>query len=112
MTSYQLSARSKNILDTLLGLGGALAGYITANATSFGQYAPEAGIAGLIFAYFVSDALTYVDTGQLPPTSTLEQQALASVQAFQKLPNLTPQEQQILNLAQGVLQAHQTPATA
>ena len=110
MTSYQLTARAKNVLDTVLGGAGAVVGYVGANAASFGKYAPEAGLLGVLGGYFVSDALTYVDTGQLPPTSTLEQQALASVQAFQKLPNLTPQEQQILNLAQGVHQAHQTPA--
>lgn len=114
MTSYKLSAGAKNAVDTLLGLGIAAVGWVAANATSFGKYAPEASLIGLIAGYALSDALSEIEptaAAPAPTAATVYSQASASLTAFLALPNLTSQEKLALELAQGVVQA-KTPVTS
>lgn len=103
----KLSQGEKNICDTLLaivgaafGVGGSGLAIVIAHAPSW--IAPFGGVAGLAVGYFVSDAITYVDTGQKPAAvsqaTNLYEQAKPAILASIK--NL-PVEQQ--GIAQGIL---------
>ncbi|MHB1910212.1 MAG: hypothetical protein ACYCQJ_15245 [Nitrososphaerales archaeon] len=63
---YKLTQGQKNVVDTVLAILGAGFGYVLANNAQFGHYSFIAGIAGLAGGYFVSDAISYIDTGVVP----------------------------------------------
>ncbi len=71
---YKLTAGTKNLVDTVLGAVGLVAGLFVSNASNLpAPWNVAAPILGTVIGYFASDAVTYVDTGTVP-VQTIETQ--------------------------------------
>lgn len=118
MSSLQkigLTPGQKNFIDTALGIVGLGAGWLVSNAAGFtGTFhgLPESSLLsllGLIIGYFVSDAITYVDTGTAPSAAVVSSQAVDVLKKLQATPGLTVAEQQAVAMALAIAQSKGTP---
>jgi hypothetical protein len=113
-----LSSGAKKTLDIVLSIVGLIISTLVASAAQFpSPYNTILGAAGIPIGYLISDLVAVVDTGSLPSTATVEQQAATTwisvkplVQAqVAKISN--PSEQAVVNALLSVIDAEVAKVT-
>ena len=102
--SFTISPNAKKAVDIILALVGLTVTELVQNAAQFpAPWGTVIGVAGAPIGYLISDILTIVDTGTLPSSAVVGQQASVSWNAIKpavqaevsKITN--PSEQAVVN---------------